>query len=302
MSNTYEKPRIFPASPKNFKARPEVRRIGYREVARRDLYHSLLIIPWPGFFGLMALAYVTFNLTFAALYFAQAGAIANARPGAFADAFFFSVLTMSTIGYGDMHPITFYANLVVTVEVLMGLAGLALATGLIFARFSRPTARVMFSRVAVVSAYNGVPHLMFRAANQRRNQILEAQVSLALLRDERSAEGIVMRRFHDLAVARGRTPMFALTWTVMHAIDAASPLHGASPESLAAQNAEIIITLIGIDETYAQTIYARHSYAAQDLLWGRRFADILQVMEDGTRAIDYRRFHDVVEIEAKRSD
>jgi inward rectifier potassium channel len=274
-----------------------VRRVAAPGVRTWDIYHRLLTVGWPGFFGAIAVAYVIFNLIFGLLYLYQPGAIANARPGSFADAFFFSVQTMATIGYGEMRPQTLYANLLVTGEVLLGMLGLALATGLIFARFSRPTARVLFSRVAVVAPYDGVPTLMLRAANQRRNQILEAQVSVSILRDERTADGTVMRRFHDLRLARSRTPMFSLTWTIMHPIDAASPLHGVTAESLGAEQAEIVVALGGIDETVAQTIYARHAYLAEEIVWNRRFADILSRLEDGTRVIDYRRFHDVVEIE-----
>lgn len=274
---------------------PQVRRLHYRDIGTLDLYHSLLTIGWIGFFGLLALGYVLFNLGFALLYLLAGNGIANARPGAFADAFFFSVQTMATIGYGQMYPQSFLANLLVSVEVLLGISGLALATGLILARFSRPTARVIFSDVAVVAAYDGVPTLMFRAANQRRNQIIEAQVSVSLLRDEQSGEGHAMRRFHDLRLLRARTPMFSLTWTVMHPIDRDSPLHGCTPESLRAATAEIVVTLIGIDGTFAQTVHARHSYVADEIVWNRRFVDILSRAEDGARVVDYRHFHDLIE-------
>jgi inward rectifier potassium channel len=138
---------------------------------------------------------------------------------------------------------------------------------------------------------------MFRAANQRHNQILEAQVNVALLREEVTADGVRMRRFYDLALARRRTPMFALTWTVMHRIDERSPLHGATPESLVAQRAELVVGLTGIDETFAQTIYARYSYRPEEILWNRRFADILGWTADGRRSIDYSRFHEVAPID-----
>ncbi len=273
---------------------PAVERVNFAEVSELDIYHELLIIGWAGFFGVLAVAYLVFNIIFGLLYFASAGSIGNARPGVFLDAFFFSVQTMATIGYGEMYPATLYANFLVTLEVLLGMMGLALATGLIFARFSRPTARVMFSRVAVIVTYDGVPTLMFRAANTRRNQILEAQVNLVLLRDETNAEGTRMRRFLDLKVARARTPMFALTWTVMHPIDAESPLYGMTQETALTGDAEILITLMGIDETFSQTIHARHSYDAKDIVWGHTFADVLGWTEDGRRSIDYARFHDTV--------
>src|SRR5580658_4179560 len=275
---------------------PPVRRLTDRSWRTHDLYHTLLIVPWSGFLALLATGYVVFNLVFAALYLLQPGAIADAAPGSFADAFFFSVQTMATIGYGDMHPQTLYANLLVTVEVLLAMMALALATGLIFARFSLPTARIMFSRVAVIAPYNGRPTLMFRAANQRKNRILEAQVSLSILREEVTAEGLSMRRFHDLPLTRSRTPMFALTWTVMHVIDETSPLWGATPEALREEQAELVVTILGLDETVAQQIHARHSYLAEDVAWNRRFVDILGRLEDGTRVVDYRRFHDVEDI------
>ena len=200
-----------------------------------DFYHRLLTMPWWMLFLLLAASYVTFNLVFAALFMLQDGSIADARPHSFADAFFFSVQTMATIGYGEMRPSTFYANFLVTFEVLLGMTGLAIASGLVFARFSRPTARVHVQQVAVIVAHDGVPSLMFRAANQRRNQILEAQVTVMLLRDEISGEGVEMRRFHDMAVSRPHTPMFALTWTVIHPIDEFEPALRREPRKPAAR-------------------------------------------------------------------
>jgi len=264
-----------------------------REEPRSDLYYQLLIVPWSGFFALTAIAYFAFNLAFAVLYRAQVGSIADANPS-FWDAFFFSVQTMATIGYGDLRPATTYANILVTVEVLLGLMGFALATGVIFARISLPTARVTFSRVAVVTPQDGRPTLMFRVANRRSNRIVEATVALTLVRDETTLEGMRMRRFHDLKVERHRTPLFSISWTVMHVIDATSALVGATHGSVQAQGIELIVTLIGLDETLSQTVHARHSYRAGDILFGRRLVDILSSAEDGTRTVDYARFHDTV--------
>jgi inward rectifier potassium channel len=258
-----------------------------------DLYHRLLTMPWTGFFSLLAVAYLAFNTAFALLYWFQEGSIANSDRS-FANAFFFSVQTMATIGYGEMRPVTLYANLLVSVEVLLGLMGFALATGVIFARFSRPTARVMFSAVAVVTRHDGKPTLMFRAANQRANRILEAQVTVTLARNEITAEGENMRRFYDLAAARSRTPLFVLSWSVMHVIDDSSPLSGATPDSLAGQQAQIIVTIIGLDETLSQTVHARHTYNASDILFGRRLANILTRGLGPTPVVDYSRFHDTV--------
>jgi inward rectifier potassium channel len=175
----------------------------------------------------------------------------------------------------------------------------AVAAGLMFARFSRPTARVVFSKVAVVAPFNGVPTLSLRLANERRNQILDAQVSVTLVRDERTAEGEWMRRFYDLQLARQRSPIFAMTFTVMHAIDAASPLWNATASFLAAEGAEIVVTVTGLDETISRAVHARTSYLAHEVLWDHRFAEVFTQTEDGRLAIDYRRFHDTGPIHAQ---
>ncbi|HYC13049.1 MAG TPA: ion channel [Stellaceae bacterium] len=273
-------------------APPPILRLGGTPPTARDLYHALLTMRWGWFFVALAAAFFIFNSVFALLYLAAPGGIANAKEGSFADAFFFSVQTMATIGFGVMAPTTLYANIVVAVEALMGLVGFALATGLIFQRFSRPTARVLFSNVAVVTRYEGVPTLMFRCANERRTLVLEAEVHVYLAREEVSPEGLQFRRTHDLPLARSRNPLFSLSWTVMHPIDAKSPLHGVNTETLTAQDAAIVVTLGGLDESLSQSIFARHIYAATDILWGRRFVDVLGSLEDGQRIVDYNRFHD----------
>jgi len=264
-----------------------------RERQWRDVYHRMLTLSWPRFFLVMAGWYISLNIVFALLYLIQAEGVAEARQGSFEDAFFFSVQTVATIGYGVMHPQTLYANLVMTVETLCGLIFFAVLTGLIFARFSRPTARILFSEVAVVTPYNGTPTLMFRCANQRLNQILEAAIGVTVLRSETTLEGRTLRRFHDLKLLRQRSPVFALSWTVMHPIEKDSPLHGLTQQNLVDEEAEIVVVLTGVDETFAQSIQARHSYAADEILWNHCFVDVLTVLEDGRNAIDYSRFHDV---------
>lgn len=259
-----------------------------------DTYHLLLTISWPKFLGMVCLLYLVTNVLFALAYLAGGDCIASARPGSIIDAFFFSVQTMATIGYGAMYPRTFYANFVVSLEALTGLLGVAMATGLMFARFSRPTARVLFSRVAVIAPYNGVPTLMFRTANQRGNLVVEAQIRVSLMRDEITQEGHFLRRLQDLKLVRSQTPIFALSWLVMHPIDEKSPLYGVTAEELAQEEAELVITLTGLDSTVAQTIHARHSYTAEEMLWNVRFADIFSTTPDGQRCIDYDRFHDVL--------
>ncbi|WP_392535533.1 ion channel [Nostoc sp. C117] len=263
----------------------------------RDPYHLLLTIPWTGFIPLICVFYITTNALFALAYSLGGDCIANARPGSFLDLFFFSVQTLASIGYGAMYPKTTYANIIVTIEAMIGLVGIAVMTGLAFARFSRPTARVMFSRVAVITPHDAKPTLMFRTANQRRNTILEAQMRVYLMRDEITAEGQFMRRIYDLQLLRNQTPNFSLSWSVVHVIDEFSPLYGMTPESLIETNSMLIISLSGIDETVAQVVHARHSYGANEILWNNRFVDIFHHTADGHRYIDYNRFHDVLPLE-----
>jgi inward rectifier potassium channel len=221
------------------------------------------------------------------------GGIDGVRPGDFLDAFFFSIQTLGTIGYGQMSPRSVGAEAIVTVESFFGLFNLAIATGLLFARISRPTARVMFSDLAVVTPHDGVPTLMFRAANRRRNRIVEAEVSVNLARDGVTLEGASMRGFETMATVRSRSPVFLLTWQIMHRIDETSPLYGQTTESLIAQRAEIVVILKGLDETFAQTIHARASYTPEEIIWGARLADVFSRAPDGRPVIDYTRFHDI---------
>jgi inward rectifier potassium channel len=270
--------------------------VGLRRHWFNDVYYRTLTVSWPGFFAVGASVYVLANILFACLYLLQPGSIAHAHPGSFPDAFFFSVQTMATIGYGVMSPATIYANLLMTVETAVGLMFVALTTGLVFARFSRPTARVLFSRVAVIGPHNGKPALTVRVANQRRNQMLAAEVTMTLVRDEHTEEGTLFRRFHDLKLVRDRSPVFALTFTVLHQIDADSPLSMATPDMLAESNAELVVTASGIDEILVTTVHARTSYLSHEILWNHRFADVIGWTEDGRRAIDYARFHDTVSL------
>lgn len=269
-------------------------RIGLAHSSWGDLYHWLLIIPWWGFLGLTVFLYIALNILFAGAYLLEPGGIKNAQPESFSDAFFFSIQTMATIGYGAMYPSTPYTNTLVTIEAWVGLLGLALITGLMFARFARPTAKVIFSNNAVITTHNGQSMLMFRTANQRTNQILEAQVSASLLRSETTKEGSMMRRFYDLTLVRSRTPIFALTWTIMHVVDENSPLYGLASSDLEEEDAIIVISLTGLDETFSQTVHTRHAYSAQDILWSARFSDIITRLPNGKRAINYHRFHDVI--------
>lgn len=277
---------------------PRLRRVIVRTGTPRrvlgDLYHALLNAHWSVLLGIFVVYYLVANTFFALAYLAGGDDLANAHPGSFEDAFFFSVQTLATIGYGAFAPKTRYANVLVAIEALVGVLGFAIAAGLFFAKFSRPTARVVFSRVAVITPRDGVPSLMLRMANERANQVVEAQVQVSLIRSERTAEGEQVRRFYDLELVRTRTPIFLLSWTVVHPITATSPLYGITPESLAEGEGEVVVSVAGVDETFSQTIRARYSYLPEEIVWGARFVDIMSTLPDGRRRIDYGRFHDVV--------
>ena len=200
--------------------------------------------------------------------------------------------TFATIGYGVMSPATIYANVLVTLEALVGIMLVALTTGVMFSRASRPTARVLFSKVVVIAPQDGIPTLMVRMGNERRSQILQAEVGMTIVRNERTLEGHYMRRFYDLRLARGRTPIFAMSFLAMHPITETSPLHGYTQEDLERQEVELLVTVTGLDETSSQTVHARASYLPSEVKFGYRYADVFGVTVDGRRAIDYGRFHD----------
>jgi inward rectifier potassium channel len=267
--------------------------LGLEDSRLSDLYHFLLTESWPTLLAGIVLIFVAINSVFAIIYMIDRG-VENARLGSFGDAFFFSVQTMATIGYGKMSPDTIIANIMVSVEALIGLIGLAMVTGLVFAKFSRPTARVRFSRVAIVSNRDGIPSLQFRMANMRANRIVDVSARVVFARQERTLEGEEMRRFYDLKLQRDRNSIFIYSWTAIHPITEESPINGVTKEAMEAARAEIIVSVTGLDETFAQTVHARYSYRARDLLWGRRFVDILERGPDGVLSIDYTHFDDVI--------
>lgn len=261
-----------------------------------DLYHGLLSMDWVQFFSLIFILYLIANILFAFAYLVGGNGIANAQPGSFADAFFFSVQTLTTIGYGAFYPTTLYTHIIVTIEALFGLLGFAVATGLLFARFSKPTARVLFSEVAVITPYNGVPTLMFRMANQRSHWIVEAQVRVSvLLPQEITPEGHSLRRIVDINLVRSENPFLVLSWMIMHPIDKHSPFYhyGFTPEKIQEWQPEVIISLTGLDETVSQSIHSRYWYHPEDIRCNVAFVNVVSMDKKGTRCIDYTHFHDV---------
>lgn len=269
----------------------QIKVVGHRPTPLRDFYHALLQMPWRWTFAILSALYLMANALFALAYLA-AGGISHAEPGSFADAFFFSVQTMGTIGYGAMYPETRVANVLVVAESLVGLLLTALATGLVFAKFSLSRARILFTRTVVISPWNGVPTLMFRFGNERGNQIVNAQVHVVLMRTERTAEGNTFYRSYDLKLVRDKALSLSRSWSAMHVIDRDSPLHGNTPESIQAQEVEIHVMVLGTDDTTMQAIHASHRYFTHHISWGVRFVDVLSETADGNMLLDLRKFHD----------
>jgi inward rectifier potassium channel len=276
-----------------------VSREGLSLWASLNPYHLLLTISWPKFIGLVVALYLVANTLFAFIYVlcgedALAGESLRGIDSVFLRSFFFSVQTLATIGYGHVHPVGLAANVVVTIEALVGLLGVALVTGMLFARFSRPTARILFSDHAIIAPYHGVTALEFRLTNARRNQLLELSLKVIMAFFVESG-GRRIRRFAQLELERDKVAFFPLSWTVVHPINENSPLWQKSSEDLAAMDAEFLILLTAIDETFSQTVHARSSYQHDDLIWNAKFGDIYnRPTQTGSLTIDVRRL-DLIE-------
>ena len=257
-----------------------------------DLYHSAVRMSWPRFLAALAGGFLLVNALFGLLYMVGAQTIAGARADSFVDHFFFSVQTLATIGYGVMYPQSVYGNMLVTLEAMLGMFGIGIVAALAFARFSLPRSRIRFSKVAVISNFDGTPTLMLRAANERRNSIIAARVQVSLLRQETTQEGLGIRRFYDLALARSETPIFSLSWLIMHPITSASPLHQITTEGLERGEFALLVSITGLDETLSQTLHARQSYFNTDIRLNHRFRDLLEVSASGDRVLDLSRIDD----------
>src|SRR6202045_201060 len=260
-----------------------------------DISHRCMTASWPAFIGGAVLVFMVFNAIFAAFYWIGDQPIANVAGGASIHYLYFSIETLSTAGYGDMHPQTHYGHFVSAVELFTGIFSMSLMTGLIFARFSRPNARLLFADNAVISNHEGKLTLMVRFVNERHNIIANAAAKLWLLRNEMSLEGREFRRFYELPLVRNEHPALALSWTLYHVIDEQSPLYGLSAADFAAADVSLVVVVSGYDAVAAQTIHARKNYEYPAILFGQRYADILDRTEDGRIRIDYGRFHETME-------
>ncbi len=273
-------------------------RFGLNPLSALSLYHWSLSISWPVFLGFLSLSFLAINTIFAVAYLAcgvdaLTGQPAASLGGEFFRAFFFSVETFATIGYGNIVPTGIPANLLVTLEALLNIVGVALATGIVFARFSRPTARIAYSHNAIIAPYRDKTAFEFRIANTRSNQIIELNAKVILSRLELSAEGMV-REFYDLRLERSSVVFFPLSWTLVHPIEADSPLSGWSSSELLSASAEVLILLTGIDETSSQTVHSRSSYKADEIVWNAVFGTVFRRDERlGILGMDIKRLHDI---------
>jgi len=284
-------------------SKSRVVRLGGREIITEglnlnfwaDISHRCMTASWPAFIGGAALVFIAFNAVFAAFYWIGNQPISNVPGGAYIDYLYFSIETLSTAGYGDMHPHTHYGHLIATVELFTGIFSMSLMTGLIFARFSRPNARLLFADNPVISSHEGVPTLMVRLANERHNIISNASARLWLFRNGVSVEGQSFRRFYELPLSRNESPALALSWTLYHALDEESPLYGLSADDLEASRASLVVVVSGYDVIAAQAVHAQKSYNHPDIRFGHRYADILGTSEDGRLRMDCGRFHETFE-------
>ena len=258
----------------------------------RDSYHWVLSLSWPRFALFLFVSYIVINLFFATLYLAQPGCIADLEPGSYPLAFFFSVETLATVGYGHNYPATVYGHVIVTIEIFLGMIWLAVITGLIFVRFARPTARIVFSNCLVIGRFDGRLSLMYRVANLRHTSMADAEFRLLYSRDERVAEGDDIRRFYELKVYPSRMVSFPAALTIRHTIDETSPLFGVTVERLEKEDAFFVASIVSFELVMAASVQSQQDYAWEDIQFDRRFVDVYDELPDGRLTVDYGRLHD----------
>ncbi|MGA2996039.1 ion channel [Bradyrhizobium sp.] len=259
-----------------------------------DISHRSMTASWPSFIAGAVLVFVVFNAGFGLLYWIGDQPISNVARNDYLDYLYFSIETLSTAGYGDMHPQTHYGHFIATVELFTGIFSMSLMTGLIFSRFSRPRARLLFVNNPVIAMQDGEQTLMVRVANERHNVIGNATARLWVLKNTISKEGQPIRRFSELSLLKNEHPALALSWTLYHTLDETSLLHDLDADGMKAVGIALAVVVSGYDVVAAQTIHARKTYDHTDIRFGQRYADILENLDDGRIRIDYGKFHDTV--------
>jgi len=261
-----------------------------------SIYHSLLSMSWLKFNGVVVAAYVVVNLFFASLYMLigvnhLGGITGVTTQEKFLDAFFFSGQTITTVGYGVIHPVGFWASLISLIESMAGLLGFALATGLLYGRFSRPNAKILYSQNAIIAPYRGITAFEFRIANARKNQLIDVEVLVTASMKEDGTN--TARKFYTLDLERKQINFFPLSWTIVHPITEGSPLYGISYDDLVKSEAEFIILIKAFDDTFSESVHSRTSYTFHEIIWGAKFQNLYVESKGNVTAIDMNKFHGV---------
>lgn len=259
-----------------------------------DFYHTMLRLRWWQFFCCFIFGYLLINALFASIYYFGGDSIQNANPDSYWDAFLFSFQTSSTIGYGRLVPNSTLAHFVMIFDTLSGMIFVAIATGMAFAKFSRPTARVLFSHNMLIAKVNGAPMLMFRLGNTRRGNIIDAEIKVVMSKPVKTKEGMSFRKIEDLKLVRDHSPLFGITWNVMHPIDSESPLYNMPLEKIQSGGINFIISLTGIDDVYSQTVHDRHIYLGNQVINAKMFKDVMEIDSKGGAIVNYQNFHEVI--------
>jgi len=267
----------------------EFKKTGVSRFDMRDPYHLAIALTWPQFLAALLTLYMSVNVVFTALFWLVPGSVGNAQPDSFVDAFFFSVETLATVGYGDMHPATFYGHVVATVEIICGLAFTAILTGLTFVRFSRPRAKLVFAENPVVAIHRGKPTLMLRIGNARATVLTDATAKLNVLLSEAGSDGTVSHRAHELRLERAHLPIFPLFWTLMHVLDERSPLHDFDGTRAIEADTQVFVLLEARDPTLGTMVHDIRNYGSRDLRFGVRYVDVVTTAADGTPVMDLDR-------------
>jgi len=278
-----------------------VRRINGSFAARLNLYHRLIVMSWPKFFGCVLGAFLVANCLFASLYYSVGfdsltGVQAHTSIEWFWEAFFFSAQTLTTVGYGRISPVGPAGSTVAAIESLIGLLTFAVATGLLYGRFSRPTPRIRFSTNAIFAPYLDINSWMFRIINERSNQLVDVEIEVTMSRFEKGTDGRSARRYYSLALERRKITFFSTNWTLVHPITAESPLYQCTPDSLNESEAEFLIILRALDDTLSQLVHLRYSYRYDEVLWGRKFKPMITQLDHDNIILDLQALDDMDEV------
>lgn len=274
-------------------------------LSTRDTYQLMIKMSWSRFLLVVFAFLLAINGVFALLYSVmsdnQFGGIKPAHfYDKFLDAYYFSFQTFTTVGYGVLHPIGHWANIVASFEAVIGWMCFAIITGMLYGRFSKPSARLMYSNKALITPYsNGLNSIQFRIANMRKSNLMEMEATalLVVVEKQKDGKGILKRRFIELQLERKSILFFPLNWTLVHVMDEKSPFGNKTKEEMKAMDAEILVMIKGFDDTFSQTVHSRYSYKCDEIVWGAKFTPVYETQLSGEIVLDFDKMHDYVEVE-----